>query len=126
MVDRFLTNIMTEDVAATRDFYVTALGLSVHFDSDWYVILTPQDGPRFELGIISKGSDVVPEAFRALPQGVYLTFVVADVDEAAARIQNAGIALVEPPTDTFYGQRRLLVQDPNGLLVDISSPTPRG
>ncbi|XWN32538.1 MAG: VOC family protein [Devosia sp.] len=126
MVERLLTNIMSDDVAATRDFYVTVLGLSVHFDSDWFVILTPNDGARFELGIISKGSDVVPEAFRAAPQGVYLTFVVADVDEAAQRIKSAGIALVEPPTDTFYGQRRLLVQDPNGLLVDISSPTPRG
>ena len=32
------------------------------------------------------------------------------------------MAVVAPPRDEFSGQRRLLVTDPNGYLVDVSSP----
>jgi uncharacterized glyoxalase superfamily protein PhnB len=62
--------------------------------------------------------------FRAAPTGGMLTLVVDDVDAVHARAQEAGIEIVEPPTDLFYGQRRMLVTDPNGLLVDISSECP--
>ena len=123
-VDRLLTNVMTDDVPGTRDFLVALLGLESIYDSDWFVVLVPAEGPRFELGIIARGSDVVPAAHRAAPQGVYLTFVVADVEVAAERAREIGAKVIEPPTDTFYGQRRMLVEDPNGLLIDLSSPTP--
>lgn len=53
-----------------------------------------------------------------------LTVVVDDVDTVHARARAAGIEIVEPPTDLFYGQRRMLVTDPNGLLVDVSSECP--
>lgn len=124
-VDRLLYNIMTEDVPGTRDFYVGLLDMVPHYDSDWYVILKPAGEAPYELGIIAKGNDVVPEPFRTPPGGGYLTFVVDDVMLVFERAKQAGLAILEEPTDLFYGQRRMLVTDPNGLLVDISSPTPR-
>jgi len=33
-------------------------------------------------------------------------------------------AIVSEPIDTSYGQRRLLLKDPDGTLIDISSPIP--
>ena len=32
--------------------------------------------------------------------------------------------MIEPPTDLFYGQRRMLVVDPDGQILDVSSECP--
>lgn len=44
------------------------------------------------------------------------------MDEIFEIAQLEKFSIVKESTDTFYGQRRLLLQDPNGTLVDISSP----
>jgi catechol 2,3-dioxygenase-like lactoylglutathione lyase family enzyme len=36
---RILTNICSDQLAESRDFYVTLLGFDVSYDSDWYVQL---------------------------------------------------------------------------------------
>jgi hypothetical protein len=33
------------------------------------------------------------------------------------------VPLVAPPRDLFHGRRQMLVTDPNGMLVEISSPS---
>jgi len=124
-VNRVLYNISTEDVPGTRDFYVGLLDMVPHYDSDWYVILKPAGEGPFELGIIARSSDVVPTSLGSAPGGGYLTCVVDDVMMVFERAKRTGLAILEEPTDLFYGQRRMLITDPNGLLVDISSPTPR-
>ena len=53
---------------------------------------------------------------------MYLTFVVDNVDDIHARAVVRGLPIVQPPRDEFYGQRRFLTRDPDGTLVDISSP----
>jgi len=78
--------------------------------------------PRLEFGIIQQDHELIPPEFHAAPQGCYLTFVVDDVDAVYARAQSMGTTVIQPPKDEFYGQRRLLLTDSNGLLVDISSP----
>ena len=122
MVDRLLTNIMVGDLKASRDFYCNLLDLKVHFDSDWFVILTSQEGVKFELGLIGRDSELIPESQRGTPAGLYLTFVVANADDTYRQALAQGCAIVQEPHDTFYGQRRFLVLDLDGLMVDISSP----
>jgi len=51
-----------------------------------------------------------------------VTFVVDNADEIFKIAESEKFQIVGEPTDTFYGQRRLLLKDPNGTLVDISSP----
>lgn len=123
MVDRLLTNIMVGDLKASRNFYCNLLDLKVHFDSDWYVILTSPEGLRFELGLIDRSNDLIPDGQRGTPAGLYLTFVVADADGAYERALEQGCTIVQEPHDTFYGQRRFLALDPDGLMIDISAPT---
>ena len=123
MVDRLLTNIMVQDLKASRDFYTGLLDLKTHFESDWYVILTSPEGLRFELGLIDRNSDLIPASQRATPAGLYLTFVVADADAAFQRAVARGCAVLQEPRDEFYGQRRFLLLDPDGLLIDVSAPT---
>ena len=116
------TNVCAQDVDECAQFFVSLLKMKVHFASDWFVILTPDDGSPYELGIIRRDHKLVPDRDRGAQQGVYLTFVVEDVDVVYSQALELKLEVVQPPTDEFYGQRRLLVRAPEGLLVDISAP----
>ncbi len=120
-MQRFITNICSNDLAKSRDFYMKLMGLEIQFESDWYLQLTHSQVDNFELGIIQRDHEMVPEHFQKPPQGVYLTFVVADVEIVYQKAQTLKAQIVQPPQDTFYGQRRMLLTDPDGLLLDISS-----
>ncbi|MEM8604501.1 MAG: VOC family protein [Cyanobacteria bacterium P01_H01_bin.121] len=119
---RILTNICSDDLAASRDFYVNLLGFEVNYDSDWYVQLRSPTNAEFEFGIISRTSDLVPEAFQQAPTGMYVTFVVPDVDHVYAKAKSLDLTILQEPRNEFYGQRRFLTVDPNGCLIDICSP----
>lgn len=52
---------------------------------------------------------------RSLGNRTHLLYVnVDDVDQHFARAEKAGAEIVEPPTDTFYGDRRYTAEDPEG------------
>jgi len=50
--------------------------------------------------------------------------VVESADAIFEIAKKEHFEIVEKPSDTSYGQRRLLLKDPNGVLVDVSSPIP--
>lgn len=125
-IARMIPNICAQNLTASRDFYRTLLGLEVVFDSEWYVQLASPTPPPLELGIILRNHELVPPAFQAAPQGCYLTFVVEDVEAVYVQAQAMGVTVLQPPKDEFYGQRRMLLTDPSGLLVDISAPVVSG
>lgn len=116
-----MTNICSENLAESRDFYTKLFDFNVDYDSDWFVHLISKD-KKLELGIIYRTNEIVPNDFQNNPQGFYITFVVDDVDETFEIAKSENFEVLSKPKDTFYGQRRLLLKDPNGVLVDISSP----
>lgn len=120
---RCFSNILSKNVSATATFYEDLLGMKRHFDSDWFVILTHHDIEGLELGILQRDHEFVPEAIRAHPAGVMITFVVDDCDAIHERAQKHDALVVETPKDMPYGQRRMLLKDPDGTVVDISAPT---
>jgi catechol 2,3-dioxygenase-like lactoylglutathione lyase family enzyme len=119
---RILTNICSDRLAESRDFYVALLGFKVNYDSDWYVQLCSPSNPELEFGIILRTHDLVPQAYQTAPSGMYVTFVVPDVDQVYQTAVSMGCHIVQAPKNEFYGQRRFLTVDPNGCLVDICSP----
>ncbi len=120
-INRIMTNICSDNLAKSRDFYTKLFDFNVDYDSDWFVHLISKD-KKLELGIIERTNEVVPSGFQNNPQGFYVTFVVDNVDEIFKIAESEKFEIISEPTDTFYGQRRLLLKDPNGALVDISSP----
>lgn len=122
MVSRNFFCVFTDDLRVTRDWYVNLLGYLVDFDSEWFVHLRAPDNDLIELGIMLRHNELIPASCRTQAGGGMLTVVVDDVDASYRRAMTAGARIIEPPRDLFYGQRRLLVRDPNGVLVDISSP----
>lgn len=122
-VSRAFPYIFTDDVAGTRDFYVDLLGLRVAFDSDWFVNLNTGGSPSYELGIWRRDHELIPAGFQHKPAGMVVSFVVDDVDAVHEDATARGLSVVAPPRNLFYGQRQMLLTDPNGTLVDISTPT---
>ena len=120
-INRIMTNICSDNLAESRDFYIKLFDFNVDYDSDWFVHLISKD-KKLELGIIDQTNEIVPKDFQNNPQGFYITFVVDSADEIFEIAESENFEIVNEPTDTFYGQRRLLLKDPNGTLVDVSSP----
>ena len=120
-MQRSFTNILVEDVTQTAAFYETLLGLKPKFSSDWFVNLEDPDNPGLELGILEQTNDIVPTGAGKPPAGIILTFVVDDCDAIHRRALAENADIVEAPTDMPYGQRRMIVRDPAGTFVDISS-----
>ncbi len=119
-MNRLLVNICSDKLLESKDFYITLFDLRVEYDSEWFVHLVSSD-KKLELGIIDRTNQIIPKAYQRSPQGFYITFVVDSADEIHEIAKNANFEIVEEPNDTFYGQRRLLLKDPNGTLVDVSS-----
>ncbi|WBX77987.1 VOC family protein [Tenacibaculum ovolyticum] len=120
-INRIMTNICSDNLPESRNFYTKLFDFNVDFDSDWFIHLISKD-KKFELGIIDRTNDIVPKDFQDNPQGFYVTFVVDSADEIFQIAESEKFEIISEPTDTFYGQRQLLLKDPNGVLVDISSP----
>jgi predicted enzyme related to lactoylglutathione lyase len=119
---RILTNICTDDLQSSKKFYVDLLELGIKYDSDWYVQLCVPDNLEFEYGIIKRDHELVPEQYQQKPTGMYVTFVVSDVDVTYQKAIEMGLQIIQEPRNEFYGQRRFLTLDPNGCLIDICSP----
>ncbi len=122
-VNRLLTIICSTNLTASKDFYTKLFDFSVDYDSDWFVHLISKD-KKLELGITDRTNEIVPKAYQKAPNGFYITFVVDYADELFKIAKTEGLEVLEEPSDTFYGQRRLLSKDPDGTLVDVSSPIP--
>ncbi|MDN5212893.1 VOC family protein [Fulvivirgaceae bacterium BMA12] len=122
-INRLMTNICSDNLAGSKTFYTKLFDFDVNYDSDWFVHLISKDS-QLELGIIDRFNDMVPKDFQHKPAGFYVTMVVDNADEIFEIAKAENFEVVGEPADTFYGQRRFLLKDPDGTLVDVSSPIP--
>ncbi|MFI6987578.1 VOC family protein [Nonomuraea wenchangensis] len=112
--------VCTEDLAASKDFYVRLFGYEVTFEADWYVSL--RRGP-YELALLDHEHPTLPAAYRRPVAGLLLNFEVADVDAEWERlVVREGLAPELTLRDEDFGQRHFIVADPNGVLVDVITP----
>ncbi|MEN0088358.1 MAG: VOC family protein [Pseudomonadota bacterium] len=122
-MQRCFTSLLVEDPDASAFFYERLLGMTRHFEDSWFIILTHPDMNGFELGLFAKDHAAVPAIARGRPTGAIVTFVVDDCDAIHDIALRMGATINEPPRDMPYGQRRMIVLDPDGAALDVSSPT---
>ena len=122
MIERAFVNLLVTDPRVAAHWFTDLLGWTPGFESDWFVHLHAPDDEAIELGLLRADHDIVPAA-AAGRGGTLVTVVVADVDTVHAAAVERGITIVEEPRDLFYGQRRLVLEGPDGHLVDVSSET---
>ncbi len=120
-INRLLTNLCSENLADSTEFYTTLFNFKVDYNSDWFVHLI-SEGQELEIGIMKSNHELVPEEFRGKPTGIYITLVVDDAVAIFEKAKELGVEVIRELELTFYGQKRVLLKDPAGVLVDVSSP----
>ena len=111
--------IMTGDVAATAAFYREHFGFVPLFESDWYVHLQRGQDASVTLAVLDGDHETIPEGFRGRAGGMLLNFEVDDVDAVYEALASAGVPIIQPLRDEAFGQRHVIVADPNGVLIDV-------
>jgi len=116
---KFFPVLITEKLEETKQFYISLLGCSAVFDSDWYVQLVSPKG--IELGFLISRHPSQPEFLhRAYDgKGVIFSFEVDDVDDEYKKVEDIGIKIIYEIKSEEWGQRHFMIQDPNGMVVDV-------
>ena len=114
--------LQVRDLAASSDFYRRHFGFTPVFESDWYMHLKGESEGLFELALIHYQHDSIPKAGQVPTSGVILSFYVDDAAAEAARLEGEGVAIAQPLRDEVFGQRHVIVADPNGILIDVITP----
>ena len=116
-----ITNLLSDNLTATRDLFVNLLGFEIEYELDWFISMVNQDGGK--VSAMLRTSEFIPEDFQKQAQGIIVTVVVEDVEPYFDKAKKLKLNIIEEPRDLPYGQRRLLLADASGALVDVSSPT---
>ena len=118
------TRLITTDIDRLVAFYEAVTGLTaVRHTPDFAEIRTP--GATLAVGstrtLALFGGEAVAEA--AANRSAIIEFQVGDVDAEHARIASGiGVTMVHPPTTMPWGNRSLLLRDPDGTLVNLFAP----
>ncbi|PSL02277.1 VOC family protein [Cecembia rubra] len=120
LTTRMIANLFSNNLHQSKVFYEKLLDFKAEFESSWYINLKSQDG-FLEIGLFPKNTDIIPSNYVQSTPGINLAFVVNDLNEVYERALTMNATIVLKPEGEFYGQRRMLIEDPNGLLLDISS-----
>lgn len=116
-----LTNILTDDLISTRDLFVNLLDFGIEYESDWFISMSSER--HCQVAAFLRTSAFIPELYQKSCQGLIITCVVEDVVPYFSKAKELGLNIIEPPRDLPYGQRRFLIKDKSGALIDISAPT---
>ncbi|UOZ09285.1 MULTISPECIES: VOC family protein [unclassified Amycolatopsis] len=114
--------IITDDVARLVGFYEHVTGLPATWATpDFAEVATPAFtlaiGSTRTVGIFSPGSARPADNHSAI-----IEFLVDDVDAEYARLKQGEIEFVTEPTTMPWGNRSLLLRDPDGTLVNLFRP----
>jgi len=112
--------ITVRELRASRDFFVRHFGLAAVFEASWVVMLGDAVSGDIRLGLMSPdhpSNPPGPEPFDGL--GMIVTMQVDDAGAAFAQARAAGAAIHHALADEPWGQRRFMLRDPSGILVDV-------
>ncbi|MGK0187272.1 MAG: catechol 2,3-dioxygenase-like lactoylglutathione lyase family enzyme [Verrucomicrobiales bacterium] len=119
--------LVVADLEASRAFYVDLIGMEqvprpdFGFPGMWFQLGTAQ----IHLNIASDAAGRAGQGDMGAgspPQGVHFAFSVDDCDIAVGQFTEQGIAIEAGPRSRPDGARQAYVRDPDGYLVEITSP----
>ncbi|MBC8098571.1 MAG: glyoxalase/bleomycin resistance/extradiol dioxygenase family protein, partial [Armatimonadetes bacterium] len=84
-INSFYPVLMSDKIAATRDFYVQHFGFQIVFEADWYVSLKSADG-RYELAVVAYQHATVVAEYQKPVAGLLLNFEVDNADAEYERL----------------------------------------
>jgi predicted enzyme related to lactoylglutathione lyase len=116
------TRIITGDIARLVEFYERATGVQAAWSTEDFAELrtaaaTLAIGSTRTVALFAPGS-----ARPADNRSVIIEFLVDDVDGVHRDLAGSATDVVTEPTTMPWGNRSLLVRDPDGNLVNFFSP----
>ncbi|MFI8849880.1 VOC family protein [Streptomyces sp. NPDC053499] len=112
-------SLTVEDVAASRDFFVTHFGYQVTAEADGFAALSRQDVAA-DLVLLARGIEVLPPEQRdQRAQGLILAFTVTGIEAEEKRLRAEGAPITMPLREEPWGERLFQTTDPNGVVVQL-------
>ena len=117
--------VVTRNIDGLVEFYQRLSGIEAVRPADGFAEM------RFGGATLAISSERLIELFNAgaataaANQSAILEFEVEDVDAVSERMNASGTDIVMPTTLMPWGNRSLLLRDPDGNLVNIFSPPKR-
>ncbi|MCX5386657.1 glyoxalase/bleomycin resistance/extradiol dioxygenase family protein [Streptomyces sp. NBC_00083] len=116
--------VITDDIARLVAFYERAAGVRANWSTDDFAELRTASA-TLAIGSTRTVPMFAPGAARpADNRSVILEFRVDDVDGVHRDLAGSGLVeeFVQPPTTMPWGNRSLLLRDPDGHLVNFFTP----
>jgi catechol 2,3-dioxygenase-like lactoylglutathione lyase family enzyme len=112
-------SLTVDDVPASSKFLADHLDFSERMAADGFASLH-RDDAGVDVIFLRRGLDILPEALRHRhADGVIVAFVVDDLEAEQARLRDEGVEITLPIREEPWGERLLLVTDPNGIVYEL-------
>ena len=112
-IRRINTNISSEQMERSKEFYGDFLGLKLVMDMQWILTFASVSNPTAQISILQK------DVSNTSGPVITITIEVTDVDDTYAKAISLGYKIVYPITNEPWGVRRFGVEDPNGISINI-------
>ncbi|MEY9889778.1 putative enzyme related to lactoylglutathione lyase [Catenulispora sp. MAP12-49] len=117
------TRIITADITALVAFYEKATTLAATWFTPDFAELAAPGGATLAIGSVNTIPLFAPgSAAPAANQSVIIEFLVADVDALWQQLAPWASDVVAEPKTMPWGNRSLLIRDPDGNLVNFFTP----
>ncbi|BCY05137.1 VOC family protein [Actinoplanes sp. L3-i22] len=115
-----VVGLTVEDVEVSSKFLVDHLGYVEHLAADGFAALSRADG-GVDIALHRRGLEVLPPELReVLVAGTIVAFVVDDLDAEQERLRGEGVEPTLPIREEPWGERLLLITDPNGVVYELA------
>lgn len=95
-MQRSFTIVLSADVNRAAALYENLSGMTRHFDSDWFVILTQASIEGLEFGILQRDPAIIPPDIRAAPAGAARNCVIPTIQYWTSVLQRTGCLIRLP------------------------------
>jgi uncharacterized glyoxalase superfamily protein PhnB len=116
--------ICANDLSQTVNFYEDFFDFVVALEIPGYAVMKREGFKDAHIAIIDKDHKEIPEAYRRPVQGMILSMPVPDVRASYMAAYWEGLDIVSEPVETCWGRLHFMVEDPNGILIDVSQNVP--
>ncbi|KUL39040.1 VOC family protein [Actinoplanes awajinensis] len=111
--------LTVDDVPASSKFLADHFGYVERMAADGFASLG-RDDAGLDLMFMRRGLEVLPPHLREVAAaGAIVAFVVDDLDAEQDRLRAEGVELTLPIREEPWGERLLLVTDPNGVVYEL-------
>jgi catechol 2,3-dioxygenase-like lactoylglutathione lyase family enzyme len=118
----FALTLFVQDLDASKNFYGNGIGLALMFEDEVSAVYRCGQ-TLINLLLDGEAADLIAPAKVSGTNSVKALYTLrcADIDEAAAQLETAGVRLLNGPIDRPWGVRTVSFQDPSGHTWELAN-----